>query len=285
MEFEVISPDAEISPWVSAGMHVAFDSPGKELLPCHFPALIEGGLVHVLEGRFFTMTPTGELAALPSGFVSSARAHPLVLYRTPRLRCVGLQLHPAGTICMLQASPACLPHQFADACDVFGRPWEHLAERMHAAPSRGLSLLLAFARACLREEVHRARVQRARMLQHAALHMTSPQDAVGLSARQFERVFSATFGLRPKLFQRVGRVENLLRDALTSGKTDAGLALHHGYYDQSHMARDLRLMVGVPLRALVKSVGAQDTEHWPLAVGTSQGSARIQEERRFFPIA
>jgi AraC-like DNA-binding protein len=271
MQFEVVQPSVEISPWVSAGMHVAFDSPGMALLPCHFPALIEGGLTLVLEGGFFAAAPTGELLALPAGFLSSARAQALVLYRTPRLRCVGLQLQPAGTIAMLRQSPATLPHQMADAADVFGRAWMHLAERLHATshPLERVSLLMAFAGERLCQEVHRDRVRRAKKLQLAALEGTSPQDAVGVATRQFERMFNDTFGLRPKLFQRVGRVENLLRDALVSGRSDAALALHHGYYDQSHMARDLRLMVGVPLRTLIKSVATPDSEYWALAVGTS----------------
>ena len=276
MEFEVVAPDTEISPWVCAGTHVAFDGPGVEPVRCQFPALIEGGLTLVLEGQFFAPTATGALLALPAGFMSSARAQPLVLYRTPRLRCVGLRLHPAGTIGLLQASPTALPHQFADAAQVFGPAWAHLQERVHAAATtrQRLALLMAFAGQRLRNELHRERVRRAWRLQHAALRLASPQDAVGLATRQFERVFSDTFGLRPKLFQRVGRVESLLRDALATGRADAGLALHHGYYDQSHMARDVRLMVGVPLRVLIQSVREQDTEHWALAVGTSRHAVR-----------
>ncbi|RYF40810.1 MAG: hypothetical protein EOO25_11610, partial [Comamonadaceae bacterium] len=236
MQFQLVAPAAQVSPWVCAGTHIAFDSPGVEPIRCQFPALIEGGLVLVLEGRFFAATGTANLLPLPPGFVSSARAQPLVLYRTPRLRCIGLRLHPAGTIGLLQASPTSLPHQFADAADVFGPDWSRLQAQVHAANSvaQQLALLMAFAAQRLRDERHRQRVRRAWQLQHAALRLASPQEAVGLATRQFERVFSGTFGLRPKLFQRVGRVESLLRDALASGRTDAGLALQHGFYDQSH---------------------------------------------------
>lgn len=272
MEYQLVAPEAQISPWIRAGTHLAFDSPGVEPVRCQFPALVEGGLVLVLEGRFFAVGANGGLPPLPAGFLGSARAQPLVLYRTPRLRCIGLQLHPAGTIGLLQASPTALPHQFADADDVFGPCWAHLQEQVHAAGNvqQGLALLMAFAGQRLRDQRHRERVRRAWQLQHAALRLASPQDAVGLATRQFERVFGETFGLRPKLFQRVGRVESLLRDALASGRTDSALALDHGYYDQSHMARDVRLMVGMPLRALIQSVRQPDTEHWALAVGTSR---------------
>ena len=270
MDFQVVRPHSEISPWVSAGMHLAFDSPGTDPLACHFPALVEGGMTLVLEGRFLVMSPAGAFTALPTGFVSSARALPLTLYRTPRLRCVGLRLHPAGTQALLRASPLSLPHQTADAADVFGHPWSALVDRIQEdpGPAAALAHLLEFASTYLRGDVHAERVQRAVVLQQAALRLASPEDAVGLSVRQFERVFAATFGLRPKLFQRVARVEGLLRDALCSGRTDADVALRHGYYDQSHMARDLRMLAGAPLRTLVDAARRPDSGHWALAVGT-----------------
>jgi methylphosphotriester-DNA--protein-cysteine methyltransferase len=95
-----------------------------------------------------------------------------------------------------------------------------------------------------------------------------PESALGIGTRQFERVFNANFGLAPKLFQRVARAEGLLRDALRSGRSGAALALEHGYYDQSHMARDLRLFAGGSLRTLAQSVRSFDSEHWALAIGT-----------------
>jgi AraC-like DNA-binding protein len=276
MHFEVAQPHCEIAAWVAAGVHLAFDSAGTDPLACHFPALVEGGLTLVLEGQFLLMSPSGAFVALPRGFLSGPRAVPLTLYRTPRLRCVGLRLHPTGTQALLQASPLCLPHQIADAADVFGHAWSALADRIRNEPSaaRCLAHLLDFAGTRLRGDAHAQRVRRATTLQHAALRIVSPQDALGLSVRQFERVFAATFGLRPKLFQRVARVESLLRDALANGRTDAEVALRHGYYDQSHMARELRELAGAPLRTLAQAVRQPDSEHWALAVGTHKPDTR-----------
>ena len=268
MHFHVAAPPPELAPWIVSGMHVGFDGTGSEPVPCHFPALVEGGFTVVLEGAFLLQAGDGCLVPLPTGFVSGASAQPLTLYRTPRLSCVGLRLQPAGTQVLLQASPGAL----ADADDVFGSAWGGLLDRLLGTQdaARRLVLLFAFARTrLLRQCVHAERVQRALRLQHAALQHAAPQDAVGLGVRQFERVFTSTFGLRPKLFQRVARVEGVLRDALQGGSTDAQLALRHGYYDQSHLARDLRSLVGTPLRELVQAVRRPGTEHWPLAVGTA----------------
>lgn len=256
---------------------MAFDGSGTEPAACHFPALVEGGLALVLQGKFLVKDPSDAFVALPRGFVSSARALPVTVYRTPRLRYVGLMLSPAGTQALLQSSPLSLPCQTADAADVFGRRWATLLDSIHAEPSpQGcLDLLFAFASSRLHGDMHAERARRAMLLQQAVLRLADPQDAMGLSVRQFERVFTATFGLRPKLFQRVARLEGLLRDALSTGRSDAEVALRHGYYDQSHMARDLRALAGEPLRTLIDAVRQHESGHWALAVGTSSRRIRL----------
>lgn len=276
MEFHVVRPPPDVSAWISMGVHVSFDSPGTQPVPCHFPALVEGGLILILEGQFFIKEPSGAFVSLPAGFVSSARAVPLTVYRTPRLCYAGLRLQPTGPLGLLQSSPLSLPHQIADASDVFGYSWLRVVECIEAetTPVRRLASLLMFASERLRDEVHLQRVRRAALLQQAALRGATPQDAVGLSVRQFERVFAGTFGVAPKQFQRVARVEGLLRDALVTGTTDAGLALRHGYYDQSHMARDLRMLAGASLRKLIESTRQRDSENWALAVGTWGSDSR-----------
>ena len=252
-------------------MHVAFDTPGEQLHPCQFPALVEGGLTVINQGRIFAAGPSGELAALPAAYVSSAHAAPVTLYRTSRLQCMGVRLHPAGTLALLQSSPLALSQRVADAADVFGAAWAGIMARINAtaAPSDKLALLFQFAGKRLCHDTHLERVRRAYLLQQAAMRRVDAPEATGLGVRQFERVFTGTFGLTPKLFQRVARVEGLLRDALGNARAGAELALHHGFYDQSHMARDVRLLAGAPLRTLIEEVRKPDSPHWALAVGTS----------------
>jgi len=271
MRFHVVRAPPDLAAWVSAGVHVAFEDADSQPVACHFPALVEGGLTAVLEGSFLLPGEDGRWIPLPSGLVSCASAAPLTLYRTPRLRCVGLRLHAPATPSLLRASPASLPHAMADARDVFGPRWTALWSALREAPpARGLPLLFGLARERLKHEVHAERFRRATLLQQAALRLAAPQDALGVGARQFERVFTATFGLTPKLFQRVARVEGLLRDALACDRTDADVALRHGYYDQSHMARDLRSLAGASLRRLASSVRQPDSAYWALSVGTRQ---------------
>ena len=63
----------------------------------------------------------------------------------------------------------------------------------------------------------------------------------------------------------------LFRSQALHGAAHAGgadLALQAGYYDQSHLARDLRRLAGQPLGTLVQHARqGSGTAHWPLAVG------------------
>ena len=58
-----------------------------------------------------------------------------------------------------------------------------------------------------------------------------------------------------------------LLDALMSGRRGAELALRHGYYDQAHLARDLRLLAGDPLTQLLAQAAQPVSEQWPLQLG------------------
>jgi AraC-like DNA-binding protein len=75
----------------------------------------------------------------------------------------------------------------------------------------------------------------------------------GLSARQFERRFSAAVGIPPKLFARIGRFQRVFPavESEKSGWADA--ALQCGYYDQAHLIRDFREFAGKAPTALLAS--------------------------------
>jgi AraC-like DNA-binding protein len=75
-------------------------------------------------------------------------------------------------------------------------------------------------------------------------------DAVGLSERQLHRRSLTAFGYGPKTLGRVLRLGRALALA-RAGTPFAAVAARTGYADQAHLARDVRALAGVPLRALV----------------------------------
>ena len=68
---------------------------------------------------------------------------------------------------------------------------------------------------------------------------------VGIGVRQFQREFSARFGVSPKLFSRIARFQSALdTKARSSTKSWTDVAHDFGYYDQMHMVHDFREFTG-----------------------------------------
>lgn len=92
----------------------------------------------------------------------------------------------------------------------------------------------------------------------------------GCGERQLQRRCLAWLGVAPKPLQRITRFHAALGDALRRQRVpDAAAALDAGYFDQSHLARESRLLAAAPLQLLLR--GAQrDSDWWPLATQTTQ---------------
>lgn len=74
--------------------------------------------------------------------------------------------------------------------------------------------------------------------------------------------------MSPKQLQRITRWHGLLSGALRQQRTaSADAALAAGYYDQSHLARECRLLTGASLRELITQAHA-DSAWWALRTPT-----------------
>ncbi|NVK09007.1 MAG: helix-turn-helix transcriptional regulator [Tenacibaculum sp.] len=62
-----------------------------------------------------------------------------------------------------------------------------------------------------------------------------------LSYRQFERLFKQKFGVSPKKFQRITKLQKTVKQVLlSSNKHYLSTALDNGYYDQSHFIKEFQ---------------------------------------------
>jgi AraC-like DNA-binding protein len=88
-------------------------------------------------------------------------------------------------------------------------------------------------------------------------------EALGWSHRHFAARFREQAGLTPKLLARIVRFDRLIRH-LRSGRegTWADLAVRFGYYDQSHLVRDVRQFTGTTPTRVRASL---DELSWPSA--------------------
>jgi AraC-like DNA-binding protein len=71
----------------------------------------------------------------------------------------------------------------------------------------------------------------------------------GYGERQVRRRILAATGHAPKRLMRIARMQRLLLDG--RGESWARSAVEHGYYDEAHMANDVRELVGATPHALV----------------------------------
>lgn len=69
--------------------------------------------------------------------------------------------------------------------------------------------------------------------------------ALGVTRQHLARAFAVHVGVPPKMFARVARVRRALARARVSGSVDwATFALDAGYYDQSHLAGEVKAITG-----------------------------------------
>ncbi len=84
-----------------------------------------------------------------------------------------------------------------------------------------------------------------RLINSGEANVGALADAVCLSNKQFDRVFSEYVGLHPKEFSRTIRFQRALHKIETGPQISwAALAADCGYFDQSHMIRDFRVLSG-----------------------------------------
>lgn len=77
------------------------------------------------------------------------------------------------------------------------------------------------------------------------LSIASLAPALGVTRQHLARRFAMYVGVPPKMFARVARVRGAIARARVAAHVDwAALAIEAGYYDQSHLAGEIRELTG-----------------------------------------
>jgi AraC-like DNA-binding protein len=260
----------ELRAWSDGGVVVR--TPATLDASC-FPAMVGSMLVLRLAGQVHAP----DQRPLPTAMLVGPSTRPSRYLHAGAVHAVGLLIRPAALPALLGAPAAGLVDAQVALADAAGAAWARTEDAVHAARDDQQRLALLFAH--LRQAV--AGPQHARrhgQLQRLAQAIQGPLDAaccdLALSRRQLERQCHAHFGMAPKQFQAIARLQRALHGAARSRGAD--LALQAGFYDQSHLARDLRRLAGQPLGRLVQQArqavdashaGNASNAHWPLAVG------------------
>lgn len=195
---------------------------------------------------------------------------------------LGLLVRPAAAACLLGRACGAQVDQVLRWSVIAGESeGARLDDALDRAPdhrTRLRELLSSFGRAMAaaapaRHEDH------LRLCEAVGRHGAQAGALLGLGPRQLQRRCQAVLGLSPKPFQRLVRFHRVLGDSVACAALPpqglAMLALEGGYFDQSHLARESRLLAGASLGAL-RSAARPDSAWWPLMTRQHLGRAPEQ---------
>jgi AraC-like DNA-binding protein len=190
--------------------------------------------------------PAEELTSLVSGMRTSAT----IGEHTGRVCGVEVMLTPMAAFSILAMPMAALSQQIVDLGAVLGAVGDDLLERLADSPDwRSRFTLLDEVLAARLDVGPRCQPEVARSwvrLWESAGRISVPElvSETGWSRRHLERRFRQQIGLPPKTVAQLVRLQRALR-LQDSGMPWARIAVDAGFYDQSHLDRAWREMIGL----------------------------------------
>ena len=216
-----------------------------------------------LGAPFLRYDVAGHIERQPRTLLVGPTTRHMSIAPTGVIRLVGIRFAPGGALPFLAASPAEL-RDAAPALDVVGLRFEPgLAERLADARTGteasilDQALLAQLDRARRRTDGRVTASVRAAFAAHRPLRVDALVQLTGWGPRQLERQFRDSVGFGPKTLCRLARFQRVVRAVESAGEGAPGwarLALHNGYADQAHLAREFREFAGTTLTSYVREL-------------------------------
>ena len=169
---------------------------------------------------------------------------------------IGVRLRPETAASLLGEHMQCFLDARVGLDDLFGTSRVSLLEEMLAearTSAERFACMERFLAANIRERRVKPVACRAAALLRQSPHLRIQHLAARLdvSERHLSRSFQAIFGMSPKQFARIARIESAW-SARGQGASWADVAYATGFTDQAHMINDFTEIVGVPPAQLVR---------------------------------
>lgn len=173
----------------------------------------------------------------------------------PVIEVLGMGLQPAGWAAMLGIEASSLLNRVVDGGALFGDAIDSalVAIRVGRDTDAKVAAAETFVRAAVAGSDSRtlgfARAIDAWLADHVSPDVDALMGATGLSRRQIERRCNTLYGAPPKVLARKYRA---LRAAvgLASGTVTLDTLIGDGFYDQSHLIRELKQFTGLTPRQM-----------------------------------
>jgi methylphosphotriester-DNA--protein-cysteine methyltransferase len=200
----------------------------------------------------FSPNGTNQLEDFRGAVVCGAHSEPFVIDTSKKTTILGVHFKPGGAFPFLNLPAGELHNTHISLQALWGPRAGELGERLceaktHLERFRLLERFL-FEQAKRRLERHPAVAFALSQFEHLpqATTIAALTERIGLSARHFIERFTAEVGLTPKLFCRVRRFQDVVRQIHPLEAVDwCCLALDSGYYDQAHFIHEFRSFSGL----------------------------------------
>ena len=246
MKTSNLIPCAALRPYISR--YWAWD--GERELPTMLPGTGAELMFHYAN-PVSARQSDGTTCSLPRTMLLSPRNERFALQTDAPAGCVSVRFRSGALRHFCRMPPGELIDQCLSAVDIWGQGAlvneEKVAAASHLSARVRLieDFLLQQWQAC-RQPAH-AWLDDAfrRLYYHSAGSLDQVAAAAGVSTRQFQKVFKQYAGVSPKHFQRVARLESIVRRLLVEQRQQyLDLALDYGFYDQAHFIKDFKRFAG-----------------------------------------
>jgi AraC-like DNA-binding protein len=266
MRYEQFDVPRMLTPWVECVWRLTGAASAGAPVHRVFPDGCLELVIHAGE-PFLERAEDGTARQQPARLVVGQMVRPVTLEPLGRIDVWGVRLHPWGAGLLFDGPVSHLTGRIEHAADVapdLARELEHAAGDPRRVGSRLDALCRVLARrvsgAALPDPLAAHTAGRL-LLEPGHTSIASLAEAAGVSSRQLERRFLAAVGLTPKTFARIARFQRVCTLLDGTPETLSTAAVDCGYYDQSHLARDVRDFSGSTPAALRAPASAL-TEHF-----------------------
>ncbi len=250
LDYREYAPCARLRPYVACYWSLSADQPQAtrdRILP-------DGKLELVFHHAqpFRRVTGGDRLVDQPGLLLTGPMQTALLLEAPRRIRLIAVRFFPWGLRAFLRAPIYELNGLYLDAAEAWGRGAAELAESLagHAAPEDAIADLRRFLLQHLREGDLTLAMRCVRELEYTGGLATVRALATryDVSERQLERRMRDAVGLSPKEFARVVRLRRFVQLIQTEPGGLADAAQAAGFYDQPHLNREFKALVGLSPR-------------------------------------
>jgi AraC-like DNA-binding protein len=245
--YREIEPSAAIAPFVRCLWHLS--GPANAAYDAQ-PIVPDGCVEIVLNLGDPFVRVNGETRVQPAAMFVGQHTGPVVVIPTGAIDVWGVRLHPWGAAGFLATPLGELRESTVQLEDVLGKQANICGELQdHRSEASAERVLIAALERWLggRNPPERGVRAAVELITRTGIlpSVRSMGAQLGRSTRWIQRTFRETVGLTPKMLSRISRVQRAMRLATSRRtRTWSSIAADVGYFDQSHLVRDFRQIVG-----------------------------------------